>query len=206
MLRVLHAAAQAEASWQTGAVVDATRALRLPSDEVFAGAKIASGDARRLHDAANAAFWNGHNQQRALSLQLRAFGANPEDREVAGNLAYYFLKQRPAQPEVARQLSLYALTLSDTQSASGRLEDWTTFAIASALTGHARDASNAWFVTLALSQGVDRPCRAALAAYASHGDRLRESTEAMLSRVSAWGRSQESTFCRWPPSWSARIR
>ena len=206
VLRVLHAAAQADANGQSGSVLDATRALHLPADQVFAGAKIASGDARRLNDAANAAFWNGHNVQRALSLQLRAFGANPEDPEVAGNLAFYFLKQRPAQAEMARQLSLYALTLGDSPAARGRIEDWTSLAIASALTGHARDANNAWFATLALSPSVDRPCRAALAAYASHGERLRDSTEAMLSRVSAWGRSQESTFCRWPPSWSARAR
>ena len=206
VLRVLHVAAQADASWQAASVLDATRALRLPPDDVLSGATLASGDARRLNDAASAAFWTEHSAQRALSLQLLAFGANPDDPEAAGNLAFYYLKQRPAQAEAARQLALYALTLDDPRFPSGRVEDWTSLAIASALSGRPRDAGNAWFVTLALSQNLDRTCRAALAAYASHGERLREPTEAMLLRINAWGRSQESTFCRWPPSWSASMR
>jgi hypothetical protein len=165
VLRVLHVASQAESSWQNSAIFDAARALRMPPDDVVQGVKPASSEARSLHDAAGAAFWSGRNVQRALNLQLRAFGANPNDREVAGNLAYYYLKQRPVQPELARQLALYALTLDDGQAPNGRIEDWTSLAIASALTGRTRDATNAWFVTLALSpQSVDRTCRAALAA------------------------------------------
>lgn len=206
VLHVLHVAARADASWQAASVIDATRTLRMPPDSALAGIPSASNDARRLSDAAAAAFWNGRGAQRALSLQLRAFGANPEDPEVAGNLAYYYLKQRPAQSELARQLAMYALTLNDSRFPNGRLEDWTTLAIASALAGRPRDAGNAWFVTLALLPNPDRSCRAAHAAYASHGERLREPIEAMLSRISAWGKSQESTFCRWPPSWSARAR
>ena len=96
------------------------------------------------------------------------------------NLAFYLLKQKPAQPEAARRLALYALTLSDRQFPNGRLEDWTTLAIASALAGRERDARNAWFVTLSLAPTLDRQCRAAVAAYASHGERLRAPTEAML--------------------------
>lgn len=207
VLHVLHVAARADASWQAASVIDATRTLRMPPpDNALSDLPSASSDARRLTDAAAAAFWNGRGAQRALSLQLRAFGANPGDPEVAGNLAYYYLKQRPAQSELARQLAMYALTLDDSRFPNGRLEDWTTFAIASALAGRPRDASNAWFVTLTLSPNPDRSCRAAHAAYASHGERLREPIEAMLSRISAWGRSQESTFCRWPPSSSARAR
>ena len=146
-------------------------------------------------------FWNERNPKHALDLQLRAFGANPLDVEAAGNLAFYYLKQRPAEPETARRLALHALTLHDPQFPIGRIEHWTTLAIASALAGRERDARNAFFVTLALSPSLDRQCRVATAAYASHGERLRAPVEAMLSRIHTWGRSRESLFCRWPPSW-----
>ena len=205
VLRVLHVAAGADNPWQASEVVEAARTARLMPDEVLSAVLDTAGDARRLNDAAGAAFWNGRSAPQALSLQTRAFGANPNDAEVAGNLAFYYLKYRPAQPESARRLALYALTLQDPRFPNGRIEDWTTFAIASALAGRERDARNAFFTTLALSQTLDRPCRAALAAYASHGEKLRAPTEAMLFRIRGWGRSQESTFCHWPPSWSARV-
>jgi len=201
VLRVLHAAAQMEHPLQDAELLDAARAVRLAPDDALAGVKLAAADAQRLSDSAGAAFWNGRNPQHALDLQLRAFGANPHDGEVAGNLAFYYLKQRPAQPEAARRLALYALALHDPQFPTGRIEDWTTLAIASALTGRERDARNAFFVTLALSPSLDRQCRAATAAYASHGERLRAPAEAMLARIRIWGRSQESPFCRWPPNW-----
>ena len=63
-----------------------------------------------------------------------------------------------------------AVSLSNRPPAGHSLSSGHVLAIASALTGRTRDASNAWFVTLALSpQSVDRACRAALAAYAWHG-------------------------------------
>ncbi|WP_280150580.1 hypothetical protein [Piscinibacter sp. XHJ-5] len=201
VLRVLHAAAQAENGVQDAEVLNAARAMRLSTDDAFPGVSSAADDARRLHEAAGSAFWNARNPQQALSLQMRSFGADPRDPEVAGNLAFYLLKQRPAQPEAARRLALYALTAGDRQFPNGRLEDWTTLAIASALAGRERDARNAWFVTLSLSPSLDRQCRAAVAAYASHGEKLRAPTEAMLARIRTWGRSNESPFCRWPPNW-----
>jgi hypothetical protein len=175
--------------------------VRFSGDEALPSIAAASADARALNDAAEAAFWSGRNPQQALSLQSRAFGANPNDSVVAGNLAFYYLKQRPVRADAARQLALHALTTPDPRFPQGRIEDWTHFAIASALMGRERDARNAFFVTLALSPSIDRQCRSALAAVASHGERLRAPTEAMLARIRSWGRSQESSFCRWPPSW-----
>ncbi len=198
VLRVLHAAAQAEDGWAEADVLNAARAMHLAPDDAWAGLAPAAQDARRLNDAAGSAFWSGHSPQQALNLQLRAFGANPLDPEVAGNLAFYYLKQRPAVPEAARRLALHALTLQD---GAGRIEDWTTFAIASALAGRERDARNAFYVTLALSPSLERQCRAAASAYASHGPALRGPAEAMLARIRSWGRSGESPFCRWPPNW-----
>ena len=206
VLRVLHAAARMEDGWQDADVLDAARAVRLAPDEALAGVARAAADAQRLNDAAGTAFWNGRDPRQALDLQLRAFGADPQDEEVAGNLAYYYLKQRPAQPEVARRMALYALALHAARFPTGRIEDWTTLAIASALVGRERDASNALFVTLVLSPNLGQTCRAASAAYALHGERLRVPAEALLSRIRTWGRSQESPFCRWPPSWPAGAR
>jgi len=201
VLRALHAAAQDEGGTSDADVLAATLAMHLRPDAPLTDIPLASSDARRLHDAAGAAFWGSRNAPQALSLQLRAFGANPLDAEVAGNLAYYYLKQRPASPEVARRLALYALTLADSPYPHGRIEDWTTYAIASALVGRERDARNAFFLTLALTPTLERQCRAAASAYASHGPALRGPTEAMLARIRTWGRSGESPFCRWPPNW-----
>jgi hypothetical protein len=201
VLRALHVAAQAESAWQNDEVAAAARAVRFSGEDPLPAIGAASGDARSLSEAADQAFWNARNPQQALILQSRAFGANPNDSVVAGNLAFYYLKQRPARAEAARQLALHALTTPDPRFPQGRIEDWTYFAIASALTGRERDARNALFVTLALSPSIDRQCRSALAAVASHGERLRAPTEAMLARIRSWGRSQESSFCRWPPSW-----
>lgn len=207
VLRVLHAAAQAEETGDEDDVLQAARAMHLSGPGgAWPTAAAAGLDARRLHEAAAAAFWDARNAHQALALQLRAFGANPLDADVAGNLAFYYLKQRPAAAESARRLALYALALPDSPHAAGRLEDWTTLAIASALVGRERDARNAFFVTLALSPSLDRQCRAAASAYATHGTPLRAPTEAMLARIRTWGRSGESPFCRWPPNWWVGVR
>jgi hypothetical protein len=206
VLRALHVAAEDEGGGGDAAILSATRAMHVAVDAPLSDIPIATQDARRLHDAAAAAFWNSRSPQQALSLQMRAFGANPLDVEVAGNLAFYFLKQRPASPEVARRLALYALTLPDSPYPHGRMEDWTTFAISSALVGRERDARNAFFLTLALTPSLERQCRAAASAYAAHGAPLRAPTEAMLARIRTWGRSNESPFCRWPPNWWVGMR
>ena len=204
VLRVLHLAAEADRSPDDGDVPGAARTMHLASDDTWSsGITTASTDARRLNEAASRAFWTAHSPSQALGLQLRAFGANPLDAEIAGNLAFYYLKQRPAVPDAARRLALYALTLPETPYVTGRLEDWTTFAIASALVGRERDSRNAFFVTLALTPTLEKQCRAAQSAYASHGAPLRAPAEAMLARIRTWGRSNESPFCRWPPNWWA---
>jgi hypothetical protein len=206
VLRVLHLAAQADGAGREDDIRNAVRGTRVGNDGALSGIHVAPFEAKHLNESASAAFWSERNVRRALNLQARAFGANPLDREVAGNFAFYLLKQRPAQPELARQLALHALTLNDPQLPNPRVDDWTTFAIASALAGRQRDAANALYVTLAMSDSLDRPCRSALAAYASHGERMRAPTEAMLYRIREWGRSDESSFCRWPPSWGVSAR
>ena len=100
-----------------------------------------------------------------------------------------------------RQLALHALTLRG-GSSGGRLEDWATFAIASALAGRERDASNAFLVVLALAPNLDQQCRAALDVYAIYGERLRAPIESMLRSASASARANGASWCDWPPRWS----
>ena len=131
-------------------------------------------------------------------MQVRAFGADPLDPEVAGNLAFLLLRQRPSQPEAARRLALHALTLHGTRYPHGRIEDWATLAIASALAGRERDASNAFLVSLALASDFERYCRAALDAYAMYGERLRTPVETMLASIGSSRRAPQAPSCQSP--------
>ena len=159
-------------------------------------------DAQLLNDAARNEFARRGATSQAVMLQVRAFGANPLDPEVAGYLAFLLLRQHPVQAEPVRQLALYALTLRDPRNPRGRAEDWATLAVANALSGRERDARNAWLVSLSLAPSLDRQCRAAIDAYAMHGERLRAPVEAMLYSAHASGRSLQSSFCEWPPHWT----
>jgi len=132
-------------------------------------------------------------------LQLRAFGANPRDAEVAGNLAFLYLKLSPPQPEIARQVVLHAMALDSVQLRAMRADDWLTFAVANALIGRQDDATNALYVTIALTQDLDRSCKAALGAMAGYGERLKQPVQAMMLRIHSQGRDYESPFCGWPP-------
>jgi len=202
VMRVLFTAARSDGGAQDDEVRQAASAMRRAPDDALADLPLAAADARQLNDAARAAMQRRGSPREAADLQLRAFGANPTDPEVVGNLALLRLKQQPAQAETARQLALHALTLPDPRHPQGRLEDWTTFAIASALGGRERDARNAWWVTATLAPNLQRQCRVATDAYALYGERLRSSVESMLQRLHASGRLDGSPFCAWPPYWT----
>ena len=152
VLKVLFTAARSDAGAPDDEIRQAASAMRRAPNDALADFALAADDARQLNDAARAAFYRRGSAREAADLQLRAFGANPTDPEVVGNLAFLRLKQQPAQAESVRQLALHALTLPDARFPSGRLEDWTTFAIASALAGRERDARNAWWVTAVLAR------------------------------------------------------
>ena len=157
------------------------------------GAAFDPREAQRLDDAAQAAVRRDRDVANALHLQTQAFGANPLDPAVAGNLALLRLNEPSPQAEPARQLALYALTLKDDRFPTGRIEDWTTLAIAAALTGRERDARNAWFVSMALTGDLQRQCDAAVHARATYGERVRPSVQAMLQRArssAAYGRCE----------------
>src|SRR5262249_50499548 len=147
--RVLLMAASAYRTMQERTVADAARALRIRDDGLLAGVAT-PGEARRLNNQARAAFSSGRDVLEAFDLQLRAFNANPRDPETAGPLALLSLKPAPPQPDMARQVALIAIAARGRQYTVTRMDDWNTFAVASALSGREADARNALFVTLPL--------------------------------------------------------
>jgi hypothetical protein len=112
------------------------------------------------------------------------------------------LKLSRPQAETARQLAMIAIAYRSGRYRNGRVEDWTTYAVASALSGRLADARNALFVTVALSPSVEKSCRSALTALSSYGERMREPVEALLYRVHAQGRAYESPSCSMPRKWA----
>jgi len=163
------------------------------SGEAPFAAPVRGADARRLNEAALVAYWRRDDVDDAMRLQRQAFAANPFDSEVVGNLAFLQLREQPPRAESARQLALHSLTLNDPRFPSGRIEDWTAFAVASALTGHEADARNAWFASMALASDLQLQCNNAVRAQAIYGERLRSSVQAMLQRArssAAYGRCE----------------
>jgi len=203
---VLWAASKAQDQRAEREVVDSAQAVWVRDGTTAYSQAVDAATARRLNEEAMQAYWVRRNIPEALELSLKAFGANPNDPEVAGNLAFLHLRVNPAQPETARQLALHAIAVRGTRFRSGRLEDWNTYALASALTGRDADARNAMYVTLALAGSVERNCKAGLNAIANYGERVREPVEAMLYRIYTQGRAYESPYCAWPPNWAMGMR
>ncbi len=191
--RVLAVAAGASEFRRRGDVRTAMQAMRSASPKAPFATPVRSDEARRLHEAALVAYLGRDDVDDAVRLQRQAFAANPLDSEVVGNLAFLQLKEQPPQAEAARQLALHSLALNDPRFPSGRIEDWTAFAVASALTGHDADARNAWFASMALASDLQHQCNNAVRAEAIYGERLRPSVQAMLQRArssAAYGRCE----------------
>jgi serine/threonine protein kinase len=202
VLRVLGLAAIANRRSQQQAVVDAVYA-KWPGETAWTPATdIEPIRARQLHDDARQAFTSGRVSD-AVNIELSAFGANPRDPDIAAFLAFLHIRMNPAQPELARQLALYAIFVSGSRR-SARFGDWGTLAIASALAGRDIDATRAFLVEVALTSNLDRTCQTAMSAYASFGERLRVPVYAMLDRIDSSDRV--SPYCEWPPTWSTATR
>ena len=136
--RVLALAATANHRSQQQAVVDAARAKWTSERRWIPATDIEPFRARRLHDDARQAFSSGRVTD-AVEIELRAFGANPRDPDIASYLAFLHIRMHPVQPETARQLALYAISVSGSRR-SARFGDWDTLAVASALAGRDVDA------------------------------------------------------------------
>ena len=196
--RVLQVAANAGHPAQERSIVDAVR-RGWPNYQIATSVpNVSPASARQLNEEARHAYVVGRNVGQAFDLQLRAFGANPRDAEVAGNLAFLYLNQSPTQAETARQLALHAIALRSVQMQEARVDDWSTLAIASALTRRPADATNALYVAVALSRDLDRNCREALRAVDRYGDLLVAPVQAMLLRIRHHGRGAGSPYCAWP--------
>ena len=181
----------------------AANALSVGRDDGEGELTADAAEARRLADAAYIAYWRRGQVREALAQQLRAFGANPLDAQVAGQFALLQLKDRPPQAALARQLVLHALVRRDARGQGPRADDWSTLAIANALVGRERDARNAWFVAMAVSPQPELQCRAAINAYTRYGEPLRATAEAVLNRAASAGLAGRSPLCSWPPYWQS---
>jgi serine/threonine protein kinase len=200
--RVLGLAANADQRSQQQALIEAANAKWLSDTVSMPASDFASLHARSLHEDARHSFASGRVAD-ALNTQLRAFAANPRDPDVAAYLAWLHIQASPAQPEVARQLAVYALSISGRRR-STRYGDWDLLAISSALTGRDVDATKAFLVEVALTTSLDHTCQTALGAYATYGERLRVPVETMLNRVNASGRI--SPYCDRRPAWNSIAR
>jgi hypothetical protein len=201
--RVLLVAANARERADERNIVDAVHGAWQDRQIVTSAEVISPAVARKLSEDARQAFMVQRDVAQAFVLQLRAFGANPRDAEAAGNLAFLYLKLAPPQPETARVVAMHALALSAAQLRPSRVDDWNTFAVASALTGRETDAINALYVTVALTRSLDLTCKSALSAVDAYGDRLVAPVQAMMLRIRQQGRDHESPYCASPPRWRA---
>ena len=145
-------------------------------------------------DARNA--WERQDIDAALRLQQRAFEASPADPEIAGNLAFLYLKVKPPRPALARDLALHALAVRGRAFPAGRVEDWGTLAVASSLVGREAEAIDAMHVMFATSTNPERACRAALMAVKQYGAPMQAPANAMLARVRARGEIPGAPSCR----------
>jgi serine/threonine protein kinase len=204
--RVMGLAATAWTPDEESVIADAARRVWTTRFIPPPGASVSPSVARQFDEAARRAYGERRDINDVFGLQLRAFGANPSDPDIAGNLAFVYLKLNPPQPETARQVALHAMALRGTRLRAARPDDWTTFAIASALVGREDDARNALYVAVALTRDLDLSCRAALGSLASYGDPMRRPVRAMMERIQAYGRGRESPYCNWPPQWVANNR
>lgn len=196
--RVLRVAAHAGHPAQERNIVDAVR-RGWPNYQIATSVpNILPSRARVLNEEARRTYVVQRDVGQAFDLQLRAFGANPRDAEVAGNLAFLTLRVNPLQAETARQLALHAIALRASGSHAALVDDWSTLAFASALTGREADATHALYVAVALSRDLDRNCRMALGAVDRYGDVMAAPVQAMMLRIRQHGREGESTLCGWP--------
>jgi hypothetical protein len=203
--RVLSTAAIAMHPAQARLVIDAADGPWPSESAWIPAAEATPAHARGLHNEARRVLASGGDISEAVNIELQAFAANPRDPDIAGYLALLHLRMNPARPEAARQLALHSIVLSGSRR-STRHAEWSTFAVASALTGRDADAVRAFLAEAALTTNVDRSCQAALRAYASYGERLRAPVLALLQRVNAQGRAYDAPSCMWPASWNIAAR
>ena len=190
---------------QAETIAEFAHAKWTSEDEWISASDLSPSYARLLHSNARQALASGRGAAQAANIELRAFGANPHDPEIAAYLAYLYLRADPVQPETARALALHAIVVSGPRR-SARAGDWGVLAVASALTGREADATRAFLVEVALTKDLDATCRAALSAYSYFGERLRAPVQAMLSRVHALGGAYAYPSCASPSFWANAAR
>ena len=203
--RVLSTAAMAIRPAQVRQVIEvADRSW--PSESSWVGVGESKPEyARRLHEQALRTLSSGGRVAEALDIELQAFGANPQDPDIAGYLAFLYLQTRPARPELARQLALHSIVFSGSRR-STRHAEWNTLAIASALTGREADSVRTFVAGAALTNNVERSCQAAHRAYANYGEIMRAPVMAFFQRLNEQGRAYDAPACTRSMYWNVATR
>ena len=202
---LLRAAGEPPHPTQAETIAEFAHAKWTSEDERISASDVSPSFARLLHSSARQALASGRGAAHAADIELRAFGANPRDPEIAAYLAFLYLRADPVRAETARELALHAIVVSGARR-STRAGDWGVLAVASALTGREADAARALLVEVALSDDVDATCRVALSAYSRFGEPLRTAVQAMLYRVHALAGAYAYPSCAWPSLWTTDAR
>lgn len=161
----------------------ARAASRIPASPDLLGSGTDHATAEKLHEQARKSLAAGRDAREPLPLQLRAFGADPNDAQVAGQLALIHTRLAAPSAETSRQLAMYSLARGRWAWQASSAEGWVTLAIASALARREQDAMHALFVMAALAKDGDEACRMAIDAWRRHGDRMKGPAAALLHRV-----------------------
>ena len=135
---------------------------------------------RRLNEVGAHRYWNRNNVREAVRLQGTGLRRQPLDRSRRQSR---LLRRRERHRRSRRAPVALALAdLTDSRYPLGRVQDWTTLAIANALLGRDADARHAWYISLVLASDRQQHRNAALRAVTIYGERLRPSVDAMLRR------------------------
>ena len=191
---------------QAETIAEFAHAKWVSEDEWISASDLSPSYARILHSDARQALASGRGRRSAANIELRAFGANPHDPEIAAYLAYLYLRADPVQPETARRARA-ACNRRQRPATFHARRDWGVLAVASALTGREADATRALPRRGRTDQRSDATCRAALSAYSV----LRRAasahrSQAMLSRVHALGGAYAYPSCASPSFWANAAR
>ena len=112
-------------------------------------------DARLLNDAARVAYWRGAQPAPGADAADACVRCRPERRRGRGQSGVPAPDAEAARRRDGAPARAACADDARPRHPDGRVEDWTTFAVASALTGRERDARNALFVSVGARAGPD---------------------------------------------------
>jgi serine/threonine protein kinase len=162
----------------------------------FAGWKLFHKTARRINEEVLQSYRMDLDD--AVRRQSTAVAFNPYDKEIVGNLAFYFALQ--GNEKVAMNLAMFGMSLPRHSTQTSRSADWQLVGSIFARLGQVRESTEAYFVALAITPKLSGFCKSLLAQQAIFGSALKVPIEAVFDRIEQRGRSDEEN-CANPPAW-----